>query len=128
MARDKAKSFWDTDWGVEFMLDTDLYQKFAFTGMSFQGFRKMLRCLRVPTLHMGKVRLVRVQSFQLALVAVSRVGQLDFLSPGCDTLNRWREEERDRGTKELDIGRFKKEWKEVVLDLLYSRAKGSDKV
>jgi hypothetical protein len=59
-------------------------------GMTRKGFRALCKALSVPTIEVGNTRLVDALSFSLAMRSVLRLGQPDFLAPGCLTLQRGR--------------------------------------
>ena len=59
-------------------------------GMTRRSFRALCRVLSVPTLEIGKTRLIDRLSFALALRAALRIGQPDFLAPTSETLRKGR--------------------------------------
>ena len=86
-------------------------------GLTRKGFRAFCRCLSVPLIHIGNKVFIDISSFQLALKAITRVGQPDFYAPGCRALkrNKW------KGVKELDKEYFEKNWESVLAELLVGR-------
>lgn len=68
--------------GAQFIDSKVLWADMATTGMTYKAFMHWLRALQVPVLHVGKKRLVRLQSFRLALIAATQLGRPDFLAPG----------------------------------------------
>lgn len=61
-------------------------KELAPLGFSRNTFRRFLRSLSVPLLHLSGTRYVDALSLSLALRAILKVGRPDFLAPGCDAL------------------------------------------
>lgn len=61
---------------------------FAPHGLTRKGFRALLRALSVPVIYLGQSRLVDHLSFTIAMRAICRIGQPDFVAPGSDPLDR----------------------------------------
>jgi len=74
--------------GFVFVDSVVLWEEFATAGISYQGFLAWLRSMGVPCVHVGKKRIVRLQSFKLGLLAASQIGRPDFLTPGCSHLKK----------------------------------------
>lgn len=53
-------------------------------GMTMRGFRGLCKALGVPMLRIGRTWVVELFSFHTAMRAIMRIGQPDFLAPGCD--------------------------------------------
>lgn len=92
----------------------------APVGMTRRGFRSLCRALLVPTLELGSTRFLDAYSFSLALRAILRVGQPDFLAPGCTTLRKARTHPTD-ATTTLDPAYFEKHASIVIAELLSMR-------
>jgi len=61
-------------------------KELAPLGFSRNTFRRFLRSLSVPLLHLSGTRYVDALSLSLALRAILKIGRPDFLAPGCDAL------------------------------------------
>jgi hypothetical protein len=105
--------------GLTFVNAETLWKPFYEMGMSYAAFIRFLQALRVPLIFVGETRLVRLQSFQLAMVAIGRVGEPDFIAPGVDQKEMWRN--KKNGITEIDLKKLNGNLKYVVTDLLYSR-------
>jgi len=57
-------------------------------GITKKGFRSLCRALTVPMIEISKTRYVETTSFLIAMRAVCRIGEKDFLVPGCNRLRR----------------------------------------
>lgn len=107
--------------GNRMVWEDDLFREgnFAAFGFTKVGFRKWVRALGVPMMRTPSgMRLIDIVSLQLALRAVNRIGQKDFLCPGCPELRK------NRGknfTTSLSVEYFKGHWKEFVSELLYAQ-------
>jgi len=108
--------------GLTFMTDRALWMEFKGTGMQLAGFRGWLRCLGVPVILVGRERLVRVQSFRLALLAISRIGEQDFAAPGCQMLRVGNAHDRKKYKLVLDPEQYRKDMKQLIAELLYSKS------
>jgi len=87
-------------------------------GMTKRSFRALCKSLKVPMVEIGKERYVEATSFVLAMRAITRIGQPDFLAPGCETIRKNR---RKGQAGELDLEDFKKNFEVVVAELLAAR-------
>jgi len=112
--------------GLVFVTEETLWKEFAGTGMTLKAFQAWLRAMKVPRVGVGGERFVRVQSFRLAMLAISRVGEKDFYAPGCYDLDR--KPPKAGYTKELDVKEFRKNLKELVTELLFSQAAAGRKI
>jgi hypothetical protein len=63
--------------------ESHYYRAFEPHGVSRKAFRRFLKALHVPVIYIGRQRFIDHLSFSLALRAISRIGQPDFLFPGC---------------------------------------------
>ena len=98
--------------GVRLMAE-DVYVN-EVQGISLKGFRALCRALMVPMIEIGKTRFVETTSFLLAMRAICRIGEKDFLVPGSERLRRG----HTRGTvTALDPEEFAKNMS-VILDEL----------
>jgi hypothetical protein len=91
--------------------------------MTKRGFRAFCKALRVPMVEIGKERYVEATSFLLAMRAITRIGQPDFLVPGCETIRKNR---RKNEASELDLEDFRDNFEIVVSELLASKKLNSN--
>jgi hypothetical protein len=68
------------------LLSEDWYIKEFGTNITKKAFRSFCRALKVPLIEMGKTTYVEMNSFQLALKAITRVGEEDFYVSGCQSI------------------------------------------
>lgn len=94
-------------------------EQLAPLGMSKQGVRRLLRALKVPVIYMGPHRLLDLNTLQLALSAVTRLGQMNFWACGAD--ERAGNGGRPVSITELDIEKFRREWKDVYRHFIVSK-------
>ena len=85
-------------------------------GLSLEGTLALLRMLKVPVLHTPKAKLIDSNSLYLALKAVLRVGEPDFVAPEAEPPqdHPW--------TSSLDLERFRRDYTKLQCDVLYSYA------
>lgn len=87
-------------------------------GMGKRGFRGLCRALKVPLFYAGSGRrgtaFVNVRSLQLALHAVTRIGEPDFYAPG----SKWLAEGSAKGVRNLDEERFRKNMPHLLAELI----------
>lgn len=89
-------------------------------GLSTHAFRLLCKSLQLPMIEIGVKRFVCLPMFKIAMWAVSRIGEPDFLVPGCDTLRRAGKTSRCV-TSTLDVEELKKNLEVVVKELVYAR-------
>ncbi len=104
------------------LLSEDSYIS-EMNGMTKRGFRAFCKALRVPMVEIGKERYVEATSFLLAMRSITRIGQPDFLAPGCETIRKNR---RKNEVGELDLEEFRKNFEVVVAELLASKKLNSN--
>lgn len=85
-------------------------------GITRRGFRSLCLALKVPSIEMGKIRLIDPLMFSLAMRFVMGIGEKNFLVPGCETLRKGRD--LDGTTVDLDVERFKENMEKVMKELL----------
>jgi len=68
------------------LLSEDWYIKEFGANISKKAFRSFCRALTVPLIEIGKTTYVEMNSFQLALKAITRVGEPDFFVSGCRSI------------------------------------------
>lgn len=88
------------------------------TPISKRAFRALCRALKVPMLEVGSTRLVDALTWAMALRAALRVGQPDFLAPGCETLKR---SNGNGEARELDAGYVTKHLSVIIAEVLAAR-------
>ena len=69
------------------LLSEDWYIKEFGANISKKAFRSFCRALKVPLIEIGKSTFVEMNSFQLALKAITRVGEPDFYVSGCSSIS-----------------------------------------
>lgn len=89
-------------------------------GLSRRAFRALCSALRVPMIEIGESRLVCLPMFKVAMWTVSRIGEPDFLVPGCESLRRSRSERRECATS-LDVEGLRSQWEIVVEEMMAAR-------
>lgn len=95
-----------------------ILKEFLPLGLSRKGLRALLKSLSVPSIEIGRHRLVDSVSLFLALRSVLRVGEPDFLAPGSDSKNRG----LTKGCRtRLDVDHFRRNLEVVVAELVYAR-------
>ncbi len=104
--------------GLRLVSEDHLLEQFAPLGLSLLGFRRLLQALSVPFFEVGNTRLIELTAFQMAIRAITRVGEKDFLGPNSDTRER-------HGTAgfatSLDVDQFAANWKYILMEVLQSR-------
>lgn len=68
------------------LLSEDWYIKEFGSNITKKAFRSFCRALKVPLIEIGKTTFVEMHSFQLALKAITRVGEEDFFVSGCQSI------------------------------------------
>lgn len=89
-------------------------------GLSKYAFRLLCKSLQVPMVEIGTKRFLCLPMFKIAMWAVSRIGEPDFLVPGCDTLRRAGKTSRCV-TSSLDTDRLRDDMEVVIKELIYAR-------
>jgi len=65
------------------LLSEDWYIKEMGANITKKAFRSFCRALQVPLIEIGKATFIEMNSFQLALKAITRIGEPDFYVSGC---------------------------------------------
>lgn len=81
-------------------------------GLTPHSTELLLHRLRVPIIHFGTTKLVDLTSFQLALCAISRIGEPDFSTPETPSMGRCKVP-KSRLRTELDLDEFKEDWTQI---------------
>lgn len=118
MTENPHKYFVSLPSGLRLMSESYFLEELKPFGITVKGFRSLLRALNVPSIEIGKVRLIDSLTFAMALKCVLRIGEPDFLVPGCESIRK----NRTVGCAlSLDPSRFEKNAKTVIAELLYAR-------
>lgn len=112
--------------GLRLINEAQLYEQFRPFGLSKRSFRAWMANMHVPYVEIGRTRLYNVNSVLFALTAITRVGQPNFLTPGCHSLKKRREAANT--TRTLDPGYYTKNWKLILSDLIANRRMSGLKV
>lgn len=83
-----------------------------------KGFRALCRALTVPMVEIGTTRYVETTSFLLAMRAVCRIGEKDFLVPGCERIRKNLLSETERT---LDTKKFTKNMAIILNELIAAK-------
>lgn len=99
-------------------------------GVTRLGFRKWCRAMGVPMLHFpDEKRYLDVYTFKIALRAICRIGQPDFLLPGAKDVRHRRKKDLKwdkQCTVQLDPTYIRDNWQEIVSELLAARLEPND--
>jgi len=106
------------------LLSEDWYTS-EMPNMTKRGFRALCKALQVPMVEIGKDRYVEATSFLLAMKSITRIGEPDFLAPGCETIRKNRKKNE---VSKLDIDRYRDNFEIVVAELLASKKINSGSV
>lgn len=87
-------------------------------GLTKRGFRSLCKALSVPMIEISSTRYVEATSFLLAMRAITRIGEPNFLAPGSETLRK--NNKKDEIT-ELDYKKFQKNFEVIVAELLAAK-------
>lgn len=101
------------------LLSEDWYIKEFGSNITKRAFRSFCRALGVPLVEIGKTTYVEMSSFQLALKAITRVGEPDFYVSGCQSIASGKK----RASK-LDPDYVAKNLEPLLCELLACKAMG----
>jgi hypothetical protein len=91
-------------------------------GLTKRGFRSLCRALSVPLIEIGDTRYVEMTTFLLAMRSICRIGEPDFLVPGCKTIRRNKVTDESRT---LNKERFVENMESVLAELMAARILGN---
>lgn len=94
---------------------------FAPHGLTRKGFRALLRALSVPVIHLGQSRMIDHLSFTIAMRAISRIGQPDFVAPGSAPIDRGRMPRARPSTTRLDPSYVRANLTAILAELIATR-------
>lgn len=105
-----------TKWMSEKRFSTEL-------GMSTQGFRKWCRWMGVPMIEKGpRTRMVNVFMFKVAVWAISRIGQPNFVLPGSQVLGKSKKQQAMKNrTQYLDAAYLRDNLADIVEEMILAR-------
>lgn len=89
--------------------------------LSQNSFRALCRALQVPMIELpGGERIICVPMFTLAFWAISRIGQPDFLMPGCPSI-RHSHHERRLSSRSLDLDYLQECLEDCIAEIASAR-------
>jgi hypothetical protein len=100
------------------LLSEDWYIK-EFGNISKKAFRSFCRALKVPLIEIGKHSYVEMNSFQIAMKAITRVGRDDFFVSGCRSVATGKQR-----PSELEEDYVAKNLEPLICELLSCKALG----
>ena len=86
-------------------------------GLRIPTLTRLLNVLGVPWIEIGKTRLVNHAMMEIALHAVSRIGQPNFLCPGSKTIDRGHDQFPRNTTTTLDLDYVRQEMEAILLEI-----------
>ena len=101
------------------LLSEDWYIKEFGSNITKKAFRAFCRALKVPLVEIGKATYVEMNSFQLALKAITRVGEEDFFVSGCQSIATGKKK-----PSKLDSDYVAKNLEPLLCELLACKAMG----
>lgn len=101
------------------LLSEDWYIKEFGANITKKAFRAFCRALKVPLIEIGKTTYVEMNSFQLALKAITRVGEPDFFVSGCQSIATGKQK-----SSKLDPEYVAKNLEPLLCELLACKAMG----
>ena len=101
------------------LLSEDWYIKEFGANITKKAFRAFCRALKVPLIEIGKATYVEMNSFQLALKAITRVGEDDFFVSGCQSIASGKQK-----PSKLDPDYVAKNLEPLLCELLACKAMG----
>ena len=101
------------------LLSEDWYIKEFGSNITKKAFRAFCRALKVPLVEIGKATYVEMNSFQLALKAITRVGEEDFFVSGCQSIATGKQK-----PSKLDSDYVAKNLEPLLCELLACKAMG----
>ena len=85
--------------------------------MSRKGFRELCRILLCPMIEIGDTRYVEMIRFELAMTAITRIGEEDFFAPGSRSIRN----QSAKGTRKLDPEKVLKNYEVLAAELLAAK-------
>jgi len=100
------------------LLSEDWYIK-EFGNISKKAFRSFCKALKVPMIEVGKSSYVEMNSFQIAMKAITRVGEDNFFVSGCASVSSGKQR-----PSEIDMVKVTKDLEPILCELLACKALG----
>jgi len=101
------------------LLSEDWYIKEFAGNISKKAFRSFCRSLKVPIVEIGKTSYIEMNSFQIAMKAITRVGEEDFFVSGCQSVSSGK-----KRPSTLDAEKVAKDIEPILCELLACKALG----
>ena len=99
------------------LMSEDVYIKAMGGNMSRKGFRALCRNLLCPMIEIGDTRYVEMIRFELAMTAITRIGEEDFFAPGSRSIRN----QSAKGTRKLDPEKVLKNYEVLAAELLAAK-------
>jgi hypothetical protein len=103
--------------GLKLVGEDWMIQEMRPLGLTRRSFRQLCKNLGVPLIRAGRSACVDFWSFVVALKAVTRIGQPDFIVPGARVGNEWKKCRHRIDAKEIEENRA-----EIVSQIVAGRA------
>ena len=106
--------------GVRLRPLRSIHNQIGPCGITYRGLLAWIRGLNIPIIHIGENAYINPRYFEIAVHAITRPGNPDFLVPGSKAVTR---KERHPGphTSQLNIDYFHKHIKEFITELILAR-------
>lgn len=98
-------------------MSEDVYIEAMGPSITRKGFRALCRNLMLPMIEIGDVRYVDIVRFQLAMTAITRIGQEDFFVPGAISVKK----NIAQGRRELDPAEVLENYEDLCMELLAAK-------
>ena len=99
------------------LMSEDFYIKAMGGNMSRKGCRALCRKLLCPMIEIGDTRYVEMIRFELAMTAITRIGEEDFFAPGSRSIRN----QSAKGTRKLDPEKVLKNYEVLAAELLAAK-------
>ncbi len=99
------------------LMSEDVYIKAMGGNMSRKGFRALCRNLMCPMVEIGDTRYVEMVRFELAMSAITRIGEDDFFAPGSRSIRN----QSAKGVRKLDPEKVLKNYEVLAAELLAAK-------
>ena len=101
------------------LLSEDWYIKEFAGNISKKAFRSFCRAIKVPIIEIGKTSYIEMNSFHIAMKAITRVGEDDFFVSGCLSVSSGK-----KRPSTLDAEKVAKDIEPILCELLACKALG----
>lgn len=99
------------------LMSEDVYIEAMGNGVSRKGFRALCKNLMVPLIEIGSGKYVDMVRFELAMTAITRIGQDNFFVPGCESIRN----NSAKGRTTLDPAEVLDNYQVLVEELLAAK-------